>query len=178
MVSHIYLRQNHGCPICGHLKVGRANSVVEVGRRLTDVFPRAVECWDYEKNGDLRPEDVAAHSNRKYWWKCTECGKEWEAPASSRIMGCKTTCRSCSLKSASYVKSGINDLATKNPELAKEWNYEKNGVLKPEDVSSCSGKKVWWKCSKCGREWEATVHNRSNGRGCADCARKRRHHYH
>lgn len=30
---------------------------------------------------------------------------------------------------------GINDLATVNPELANEWNYEKNYPLTPMDVS-------------------------------------------
>ena len=24
--------------------------------------------WDYEKNGDLKPSDVTAGSNRKVWW--------------------------------------------------------------------------------------------------------------
>lgn len=35
----------------------------------------------------------------------------------------------------SKLQVGINDLATVNPELAKDWDYEKNGDLKPTDVS-------------------------------------------
>lgn len=34
-------------------------------------------------------------------------------------------------------------LAEKRPDLAKEWNYEKNGNLRPEDVTVNSHKKVW-----------------------------------
>ena len=30
-------------------------------------------------------------------------------------------------------KEGYNDLLTKNPKLALEWNYEKNGDLKPNN---------------------------------------------
>ena len=53
--------------------------------------------------------------------------------------------------------------------MAKEWNYEKNNGLTPEDVMPNSSKKIWWKCSK-GHEWLTTVANRSNGNGCPYCA--------
>ena len=43
------------------------------------------------------------------------------------------------------MKKDFVSLAEARPDLAKEWNYEKNGDLKPEDVSCGSGKKVWWK---------------------------------
>lgn len=53
-----------------------------------------------------------------------------------------------------------------------EWNYVKNGDVKPDDVSVGSGKKVWWICGKCGYEWIASVGHRVNGRGCPYCANK------
>ena len=61
------------------------------------------------------------------------------------------------------------------PEIAKEWNREKNGNLLPEDVLSGSGKKVWWKCSKCGYEWQTAVHLRTgkNQTGCPICSAKK-----
>ena len=46
---------------------------------------------------------------------------------------------------------GENDLQTVHPELAKEWDYSKNGELTPEKVTFSSSKKVWWK-GKCGHE--------------------------
>ncbi len=67
------------------------------------------------------------------------------------------------------LERGINDLQTTNPELAKEWNYEKNGDLKPSDVLPGSHKKVWWKCQK-GHEWEAAVYSRKDGNGCPFCS--------
>ena len=52
-----------------------------------------------------------------------------------------------------------NNLEIKCPELIKEWNYGKNGDLKPKDVTFGSERKVWWICSK-GHEWQAQVGNR------------------
>ncbi|MCH5314701.1 MAG: zinc-ribbon domain-containing protein, partial [Eubacterium sp.] len=33
-------------------------------------------------------------------------------------------------------------------------------------------KKVWWKCCK-GHEWQATISDRNNGRGCPYCSGKK-----
>ena len=61
-----------------------------------------------------------------------------------------------------------NSLAFFNPEIANEWNYEKNGTLKPENFLPNSQKKVWWKCVQ-GHEWQATLANRNSGYGCPYC---------
>ncbi|MBR4314593.1 MAG: zinc-ribbon domain-containing protein, partial [Lachnospiraceae bacterium] len=65
---------------------------------------------------------------------------------------------------------GVNDLATVNPELAKEWNYEKNEKT-PQDYTSGSGVKVWWKCEK-GHEWQAIICSRNYGHGCPYCSNR------
>lgn len=56
------------------------------------------------------------------------------------------------------------------PEIAKEWNYERNGELVPSDVSKSSSAVVWWKCSK-GHEWRTSVNNRTSSHhsGCPIC---------
>jgi hypothetical protein len=71
---------------------------------------------------------------------------------------------------------GFNDLASQYPELAKEWNYEKNGDLTPDKVASGSGKKVWWKCSVCGYEYLRYVYTHVFKKGihCPECAKKNR----
>ena len=53
--------------------------------------------------------------------------------------------------------TGFNDLKTKCPDVAKEWNYEKNEIKGPEYIAYSSNKKVWWKCSVCGFEWQSKV---------------------
>ena len=60
-------------------------------------------------------------------------------------------------------------LLSEFPELAVQWNYEKNEGLTPEDVAPHSGKKIWWKCKE-GHEWRATVNDRAKGAGCPYCA--------
>ena len=63
---------------------------------------------------------------------------------------------------------GVNDLATVNTKLAQEWNYEKNDKL-PQEYTSGSGKKVWWKCKQ-GHEWQAIIRDRTRGKGCPYCS--------
>lgn len=49
---------------------------------------------------------------------------------------------------------------------------QKNGALTPADVTTGSGKRVWWQCEK-GYVWEATVDNRACGLGCPVCSGKK-----
>lgn len=125
--------------------------------------PEIAKEWNYEKNGNLKPEHFASNSNKKVWWKCNK-GHEWQAKIDSRTRG-----NGCPYCSGKYTVKGENDLQTLNPVLAKEWNYEKNDGLSPEDVTPHSGKKVWWKCSK-GHEWQAKIYHRNNGSGCPYCS--------
>lgn len=77
---------------------------------------------------------------------------------------------------------GSVSLAQEAPELAKSWDYERNGLLTPDKVTPGSGKKVWWKCQKCGESWQASpsvvVGNSRKSKsqdanGCPYCAGKR-----
>ena len=62
-------------------------------------------------------------------------------------------------------------MATTHPEISKEWNYEKNGDLKPTDIKAGSNKNVWWKCER-GHEWQAAINIRTNGyRKCSICSK-------
>ena len=65
-----------------------------------------------------------------------------------------------------------NSLANKFPEIAKQWNYEKNLSLTPEMISPYSNKKVWWKCQE-GHEWRAVVCSRVAGNGCPYCSEQK-----
>ena len=122
--------------------------------------------WNYEKNGDLRPEHFLSNSNKKVWWKCNK-GHEWQAKIADRAKG-----NGCPYCSSNILLRGYNDLQTLNSALANEWNYEKNNNLTPLDVMPNSNKKVWWKCEK-GHEWEALIINRNRGRDCPICSNKK-----
>ena len=129
--------------------------------------PEIAKEWNYEKNGNLKPEHFASNSNKKVWWKCNK-GHEWQANIDSRTRG-----NGCPYCSGQYTIKGENDLQTLNPVLAKEWNYEKNDGLSPADVTPNSHKTVWWKCSE-GHEWQAAIGNRHRGNGCPKCYKERK----
>ena len=126
--------------------------------------------WDWEKNNKLNfdPQTLTLGSGQKVWWKCKK-GHEWEAAILNRTKG-----SGCPYCRNFYALPGYNDLATFYPNLAKEWNYEKNEGLKPTNVTFGSHKKVWWYLPYddpvTGKhfdfEWEARIHNRTSGEGC------------
>jgi hypothetical protein len=73
---------------------------------------------------------------------------------------------------------GYNDLATLFPEIAAEWNIEKNRGKTPDMILAGSHSKAWWICSK-GHEWFADIHSRTGKEkcGCPVCAGKKPKHY-
>lgn len=167
--TQIYLRKNHGCPFCAHKRVGQANAKIKnANDSLINKFPDVIKVWNYEKNKEMKPEDFSYQSNKKVWWKCSKCEKEWQSSICAKSH--TTICKECTYKDNKrvYVTVGINDLKTKNPELLKEWDYTKNTIL-PSQISPKSAKMVWWKCDK-GHEWQADIGSRSSGSGCPICS--------
>jgi hypothetical protein len=55
------------------------------------------------------------------------------------------------------------------PELVAEWHPTKNEGKQPEDFRHASPAKIWWRCSH-GHDWQSTIGNRSQGKGCPYCA--------
>jgi very-short-patch-repair endonuclease len=56
--------------------------------------------------------------------------------------------------------------------LIKEWNYERNNSLKPEQFTCGSGKKVWWICEY-KHEWLSEIKTRTRGSNCPTCMGKK-----
>ena len=121
--------------------------------------------WDSEKNGMLTPYMFSSNSGERIWWKCCK-NHSWQTTISTRAKG-----GGCPYCSGRYAIKGENDLQTLRPEIASEWNYNKNGKLLPCEFKSQSNKKVWWKCKE-GHEWEAIIANRTRrGDGCPVCGK-------
>jgi DNA-directed RNA polymerase subunit RPC12/RpoP len=72
-------KKGKGCPYCS----GRYASEEY---NLLIVNPKLCEEWDYDKN-DKKPEDYTPNTVKKVWWKCKECGHEWQAKISDRNHG-------------------------------------------------------------------------------------------
>lgn len=154
--------KNSGCPICANKRV--ASGINDLATTNSEL---ALE-WHPTKNRDLTTEMVTGGSSKRVWW-LAKCGHDWDASISDRVIY-STGCPFCFGNIKMLV--GVNDLATADPELAKEWHPTKNGSLSPTDVKQFSSKKVWW-LGACGHEWQSTIAHRSGGRNCPFCVGKR-----
>lgn len=65
------------CPYCAGHRVSHTNSLA---RR----FPKVAAEWHPTKNADLDVSDVSYGSTRRCWWRCAECGNEWQATPNAR----------------------------------------------------------------------------------------------
>jgi len=78
----------------------------------------------------------------------------------------------CPYYAGSRAIPGETDLATVRPDLAADWDHERNGRVKPNAVGARTGRRVWW-TGQCGHSWQAAIANRTKGAGCPYCAGKR-----
>ena len=123
--------------------------------------------WDAGANAGLTPDRVRAGSHRAVWWRCG-LGHAWRAEVRSRALG-GTDCPVCANRVA---EAGFNDLATLRPDLAEQWDRERNGDLTPDQVTAGSHRAVWWRCGR-GHSWRAQICSRTqNDCGCPVCAGK------
>jgi len=149
-----------GCPVCS------GKTILPGENDLETMFPRIAAHWDHEKNKGLSPDRISSGSNRRVWWICDKGHSYCAAVASRTHAG-----GGCPYCANHKVLPGFNDLATLNPQVAGQWNYELNGALTPDQVIAGSHRKVWWKCPL-GHEWKAVVYSRTSNRptGCPVCA--------
>jgi DNA-directed RNA polymerase subunit RPC12/RpoP len=145
-----------GCPICD-------GKVILTGYNdLMTQNPQLAAEWNYDRNGNLTPDQVAPFSNKKVWWKC-EKGHEWESRIATRNQN--SNCPYCGNKK---LLSGFNDLATRFPELALDWDYTKNEQTPSQVLAGDKSKKIWI-CKECGHSYEKSVYNKVRSPKCPKC---------
>lgn len=148
-----------GCPYCGMQRLLVGFNDFETR------FPELALEWDFESNSPLTPSQVMVSAKATYSWIC-QVGHTWEATTKSRAMG-----RGCHVCSNYQVVSGVNDLETLHPHLAREFLPELNGGLHPSQIGAGDNRNYIWKCEK-GHEYPANVNNRVRGRTCGVCANR------
>lgn len=122
--------------------------------------------FDTTKN-NFSMNEITIGSGKNVWWLCSN-GHSYQTSLSHRIkMG--TGCGICSHK---VFRKNENDLLTTHPEIAEEWDYEKNKVSPNEVMAGSNNAKYWFICSK-GHSYDATLLNRKKGRGCPTCSIER-----
>lgn len=148
-------------------------------RSLAAMYPeRVAELWDYEKNGDLKPEEVLAGTTmQSVWFKCPVDGYSWKKKpndiTTSWTRNGTSGCPKCAGKTKK--RKVQPPLAETYPELVSQyWDYAKNSELglDPEKLPLGSNKKAWFKCPIDGNEWEASIASTVNqqwSKGNAGC---------
>ena len=160
-------RRNQNCPICRYQQMisTRNNTIKTIRGTLKDNHPDISSEWHPTKNGTLSPNDVSSHSRQKVWWVCPK-GHEYKASIDARAGVNKTGCPICSNR---QILIGYNDLATTHPQLINEWDFVKNCLITPQNVTRGYDKPIWWKCAH-NHSYSSTISNRLKGSGCPICA--------
>lgn len=133
-----------------------------MGKSPSWVFGRKhlLEIWDFDKNVTASPTD--SKWDDLAFWKCAT-GHSY-----LRKIGYQARSVSCTICSGREVLSGVNDLLSRSPDIASEWDYDKN-ELSPDQVLVGSNSRFFWVC-KGGHRWEAFLPNRVRKKqGCPFC---------
>ena len=136
-----------GCPKCAKANGGKK---ADGTRQKHPTFARAehalLQQWERDRNRENGnfPENTTLQSSKLIWWCCYECPKgkvhSWQARAFSRNLGKKQTgCPCC----AGQKVCECNSLETVCPDVAADFDVEKNGVSAAEVTSSASSKYSW-----------------------------------
>lgn len=158
-----------GCPVCAGRKV------VPGINDLASQYPEVATMWSSKNK--LPASEVATQSGKKAFFKCHNCGQEFEARIHHVVDAVDNGHTGCPICAGLKVVSSINDLASQCPEAAAMWSSKNK--LSASEVAVKSNKKAFFKCRDCGQEFEAAIQNvvRSVGNGftgCYDCKMRRK----
>lgn len=149
-------QHSRGCPVCA----------TSVATRM----PGLVRFWDTGENS-LPPTDVSAYSREPVAWVC-EHGHSFDRPP-YRVLATGHQCKECRREGkTAWLIGGKRDLgvtlAQANPEIAAEWDSEKN-PRGPEEYAPGSQRVAYWVCPN-GHSWSSPIcHRTSKARHPATC---------
>ena len=134
-------KKGAGCPYLTGKKVYKGfNDLATICQELADQV-------DVEANGNKAADSILANSNAKIFWKyhyeVPETGEhivfKWDASPAMRIRE-----KGVPFLNNQRVWPGFNDLKTKYPRIASEWDYERN-KKRPENYMPNSRDEVAWR---------------------------------
>jgi Probable Zinc-ribbon domain len=88
----------HGCPACAQARNAdrqAAKTLAPRERSFGALSPHPLAEWHPTRNGDLDPYTIKPRPGRKVWWRCAECGQEWQTTPSDRSRSLRGGCRLC-----------------------------------------------------------------------------------
>ena len=138
-------------------------------------YPELLYYYDNDYPGNPRLDKLFLSSDEIVHWKCPDCGYEWDQRVKGRIRRDKDKHRVTQCPVCAGVKTGgnVKSFAEKYPDMAAEWDNEKNG--RPIGNTRCnSTNHCWWRCKKghlYTREPVKRVEDYKNGEeSCRVCA--------
>lgn len=148
--------RGHGCPVC-------ADQVIVAGvNDLATSHPHLASTWAGAA-GEPSPSDVSAGSGRVLTWQCTNgLGHTFQRTVAKRVAN-----DHCPVCTNHVLLPGFNDVATRYPELARDWDTERNGVRADQTLPGNAHR--WWTCANRHTK-SSTVPNRLKTHGCPGCA--------
>lgn len=155
--------RGRGCPVCINYKI------VKGINDFATYHPELVSEWVDELNYPLTPYNVAPSANKTVWWKCAKDDRHIYQASINEKDNHKTGCSVCAGRT---IIQGVNDAATRFPELIKQWHPTLNGELKFSEVAPTSHKSAWWICKiDPAHEWETKISSRTvQGSSCPECS--------
>ena len=147
------------CPVCegSRFKSGYTD--------LATMYPNVAKDWDYSRNNE-KPCNVFYKDKGSYWFICPKCGKSYIQSLHS-VIERGTKCFSCT-RYGNMLKGGENSLYTVRPDLAKQFDENRNGISS-KDILPNDTRQMWWKCDK-GHSFKRSCHQRSKSQGvCPVC---------
>lgn len=146
------------CVECKHELLAKNNIMI--------TYPELCMEWDYNLNGNLKPEQFTEGSRMRIWWHCSNPRHNSFMQSIVSRTHHHNKCPQCTHRKAS---SDYN-LAVICPDMLSEWDYELNENT-PDAYTPYSNRKAHWKCDN-GHKWIASIKERTSHTktGCPYCS--------
>lgn len=161
------------CPVCSRTKLIKGINT------FADVHPEYLDM--YSDNNERKPDEIFYNASPMFRWNCRTCHGQYSAYIREIISGEKT----CPFCNDRLLLPGLNDFATKHPDLMKNYEYIANRLItNPDCIPEKSTMLLWWKCPNNPKHYypmspiRKLWFQKRNREACPECKglrRKKRH---
>lgn len=126
-----------------------------------------------DKNGDIRPSDIALNYPRKMWFNCNKCTHSFEQFI-YQVVSNNVWCPYCPNKKLCENVDCIECFKKSfaSHEKSKYWSNKNN--VSPRNVFKCSGKEYYFNCNNCSHtDFKMRIASIKNGNWCSFCSHQK-----
>jgi hypothetical protein len=127
---HLYLKDREEAEVLAEIEKRENAQKRFYAKSLAALYPeRVAELWDYDKNGDLKPEEVPAGSTQhQIWLKCSLDGHSWnKKPNDIKLSWTRSGTSGCPIcigrKKKKERQPALTDVYSEL--IIQYWDYEK-----------------------------------------------------